>query len=328
MFCFYKGGVVKRRKCLFLVFSLFVTVAPVLSYGSSTSQKRLLRDGFLLEGVDGRLIAADSNEGGPGGSVGWLFEFASAITDGKRQVPAGTRLELLPSAILEQMSDYAQQRPGLDYRLWGRVTKYRGRNYVFPTYFLGLRPMEPEEVESEQPRVEGELSRQGGGEAVESPPVIDERDDVLTLPPEVIEKVKSGRAVQPRSAAPATDAGEPNGSSEPVRQDRPQTLAAVRSRSVQNSVLAGRVGVIRRRFLKDGGVGEQLEFLCEGLGLKVGRTAFGLLPCEALESAERQMAQPHTPRLRVIGIVSEYKGRCYMLLERAVQVYSHGNFTR
>jgi len=318
---------VKRLRCMLLLFSLFVAVTPMVSsYGSSSSQKRLLRDGFLMKRVEGRLIAADSSETGTAGNLRWLFEFASALSDGKGRVPPGTRLELLPSAVLEQMSNYAQQRPGLDCRLWGRVTKYRGKNFVFPTYFVGLRPTESEQVESDQPRAEEDLSRQESGEHGESPPVIDEPNDVLTLPPEVLEKLKSGRVVQPRRTAP--DANEPNRSSEPARDDRAQTLPAVRSKSVQNSVFAGRVGVIRSGPLKDGGVGEQLQFLCDGFGLKVARTAFGLLPCEALELAERQLSQPHTPRLRVIGIVTEYKGRCYMLLERAAQVYSYGNFTR
>ena len=55
-------------------------------------------------------------------------------------IKAGTRLELLPSSALERMTADRKTRTTATYRLWnGRVTKYKGRNYIFPNFFLYIR---------------------------------------------------------------------------------------------------------------------------------------------------------------------------------------------
>jgi hypothetical protein len=64
----------------------------------------------------------------------------------------------------------------------------------------------------------------------------------------------------------------------------------------------------------------------------VQQATFRLLPCQVLEQAELQSAtgglRSDQIRLKIAGIITEYKGDKYLLLQRATRVYSHGNFGR
>ena len=116
-----------------------VAVAPVrTSKGAGTARKTPLRDGFVLTGVDGKLTSTDSNDiwfqDSNEGCRRWFFEFDSDIS----VIKAGTSLELLPSSTLEKMTADVEKHSGASYKLWGRVTKYKGRNFIFPIYFLPL----------------------------------------------------------------------------------------------------------------------------------------------------------------------------------------------
>jgi hypothetical protein len=127
---------------------LAVFLASVLMTSGLAAEKGgriLLRDGFALRGVEGKLIKQDPNQTSQGKSIGllatedaWFFEFGSAVSDGKGVLAVGTKLTLLPSATLEQMIADANDRPVRSYRLWAQVTQYRGNNFVFCNYFLPL----------------------------------------------------------------------------------------------------------------------------------------------------------------------------------------------
>ena len=58
------------------------------------------------------------------------------------ELKAGQSLELLKSATLEKMIEDAKTRLEADYRLWGKVTKFEGKNYIFAVYFLALRKID------------------------------------------------------------------------------------------------------------------------------------------------------------------------------------------
>jgi hypothetical protein len=48
-----------------------------------------------------------------------------------------------------------------------------------------------------------------------------------------------------------------------------------------------------------------------------------------LELAEqRQSAVPEPVRFKIAGIVTKYKGKNYLLLQKVTRVYSHQNFDR
>ncbi len=96
----------------FLVLAFSVSVALGVSGFDTTITREppLLRDGFVLRGVDGKLS-------GPNSNGAWHFEIASDVNDYRAVVEAGTKLELLPSSALEKMIADAKMRSEMTYRL-------------------------------------------------------------------------------------------------------------------------------------------------------------------------------------------------------------------
>jgi hypothetical protein len=242
-------------------------------------RKITVRDGFVLAGVDGKVTKADSNEK-------WLFEFDSDVSDNKSQVYAGANLELLPSATLEKMAADMGDRTTTSYRLWGKVTKYKDRNFIYPIYFLPLSKVEqtkqpiPQKSQQQQPQL-----------------TINEPDDALVLPQEIIAKLKTKKTFQPKQLQKGLE----------LKQD---------------CILPERTGFITE---KNG----KLVFELDALGKNIQKISFQLLPCQALERLQQtQTAEPDAIRFEIAGIVTKYKGRNYLLLQRAIRAYSHDNFGR
>jgi hypothetical protein len=129
-------------------------------------------------------------------------------------------------------------------------------------------------------------------------------NDVVTLPKEMIEKLDS------------TKIGRRTPETGPGRKGLPLK---------RDSILVNRIGVLQgqRRWapcVKRG-------FGFDAFGRNIRTTSLGLLPCEALERAERkQSAEVDRLRFKITGIATGYKGRRYLLLHKATRVHSHGNF--
>ena len=284
--------------------AFLVAAVPITSgFSAGQAHKNLLLDGSVLRGVDGKLTAHDSNEGSQKNAEKWFFEFDSDVSDGRGRVKSGTSLELLPSAALEKMTADAKKRSGADYRLWTRVTKYRGRNFLFPTDFLPLgKEVKAQSVISQKSQQqENKPAEIPPAEGVKREPAINEPNDVLAIPQEVIEKLTTRKIG--RKTAPTKRLGKGLG----LRQD---------------SILADRIGYIHD-------LGEDVNVVLDALGRKAGQVSFHLLPCEALERAEQQQSTELDPmRFKIAGIVTKYKGNHYLLLQKATQVYNHGNFGR
>ena len=130
----------------------------------------------------------------------------------------------------------------------------------------------------------------------ETRPTINEPNDVLAIPKEIIEKLKPRRIVRTAQLRKGLE----------LKQD---------------FILADRTGFIA----KQGDSG--LVFVFDALGRNVRQASFGLLPCQALERAQRTQSVETEPlRFKIAGILTEYRGDYYLLLQRAIQVYSHENF--
>jgi hypothetical protein len=298
--------------------------------------KPLLRDGFILRDVAGTLVRQSTEP--PDSNDVWLFELSSDVNDfgprrpdgnsapstGSGQTPsgsilkAGTRLELLRSSTLERMAaDTAKisnlkfeisdssRRAGPAYLLNGRVTKYKGRNFIFPDYFLPLRP------EKAKPEV-----RDANVPASRWMMAIDEPNEAVALPPGFIEKLRARR--EKETGAADVQMNEP----QRPAADGNAAGATPYTRNL-DSILVERTGFLVQR--PQGG----LVFSLDALGRNIQHEAMRLLPCEALEAAEReQSARPDPMRFRIGGIVTTYKGGSYLLLQKAIRIYSHGNFGR
>jgi hypothetical protein len=301
---------------------LLSAVLIVSAFGADTTAESLLRDGFGLAGVDGGLVRQDSNSG----AELWFFRLQADVNDGRSQVGTGTSLQLLPSSTLEKITIDAEARVEKSYKLWGRVTKYKGRNFIFPAYFLplakasepGAPPLEkphegtkegkptgaPNSIPAEHTEEDPNL---GDSTGTEQGPAFYDSNDVLPIPKEMIERLKA----KPRRPVKRTD------------------IEAVKVASVKPPkrgpihVLVDRTG-----FLLEEDEG-WFVFGLDALGRNIQKRSLHLLPCYVLERTERKQADEAEPlRFKIAGIVTKYKGREYLLPERAVQVHSHESFGR
>jgi len=289
--------------------AFFISVVPIVSGSRAAKSARiLLRDGFAVTGVDGRLVIHDSNEANPKFSFDrWFFELDSDLSDSRGIVKAGASLELLPSSALEKMIADANNRTGTSYRLGGRVTRYRAKNFIYPTYFLPLTKTKkpPSSTSQKSPQQE-------------TRPTINEPNDVLTIPKELIEKLpdrkkgidhrkrQEGKAIKTKSTEGGR-AGKPG-----LKQD---------------FILVDRTALFRDSAHGAQDTWREVGFVLDALGRTKAKISLRLLPCQALEQAQReQSAEPDALRFKIAGIVTTYKGKQYLLLQRATRVYSHGNF--
>ena len=297
------------KKFTISLLAFFISAVTTTS-GFSAEQKSqmLLRDGFVLTGVNGKLVPHESNEVSPEFTQDRrFFEFDSDFSNGRGLIKAGARLELLPSSVLERMISDANNNPNISYRLTGRVTRYRGKNFIFPTYFLPLAKTKKPQFSTPQKSPQREKQ-----------PAINEPNDVLTIPKELIEKLPD-RKTRIDLRKRVQDSGEPGAKTGDKRKSRP----------VQDSILADKCGFIHDAANETGVTWRQVRFALDALGRKESKTSLRLLPCQALEQAQRkQSAEPDPLRFKMAGIITRFKGKDYLLLQRATRVYSHGNFPR
>lgn len=298
---------IKKLTISYLV--LFINgVAIASGLNPSKSRQTLLQDGFILTGVDGRLVTGDSNEAKPNSALErWFFEFESNFSNGRGLIKAGTRLELLPSLVLERMIADANDGPDANYRLGGSITQYRGKNFIFPTYFLPL-------AKTKKPK----LSPLEKSTQQENRPKINEPNDVVKIPKELLDKLTNRKKTIDHTTRPENTEEI---KSEPGRKTKP--------RPKQDSILADRCGFIRESERPPKDTWRKLSFVLDALGRTEPKTSLHLLPCQALEQAQhKQSAAPEMLRFKIAGIVTTFKGKKYLLLHRTTRLYSHGNFTR
>jgi hypothetical protein len=286
---------------------LFINVVAMASgFNPSKPQKMLLRDGTVLTGADGRLVTGDSNEAQQNPThERWFFEFESDFTVGKFLLKEGTRFQLLPSSVLERMIADANNGSDKSYRLGGSLTQYRGKNFIFPTYFLPLAKTKKSELPT------SEKSPQQ-----ESRPKINEPNDVVTIPKELLDKLSDRKRTIDHTIKPENE--------EEIKTD---ITRKTNSRLKRDSILADRCGFIRQPSYGKQDSWRKVSFVLDALGRTEPKTSFHLLPCQALELAQRtQAAAPDTLRFKIAGIVTTFKGKKYLLLHRTTRLYSHGNF--
>lgn len=286
------------RSSVILVLTLFISLSLALAasaVGAATARRALLRDGFGLAGVDGKLTPADGNDR-------WSFELDSDLSDDKSVIEAGSVIELLPSAALERMIADANDRSSASYRLWGRVTKYTGKNFIFPVFFLPLS-----KVKQPQPQQSQQQEKQA----------VNEPNDVLTIPDEIVKRLKARKIIRTEQLKKGLELKQ-----DCILADRTGFISPIASRDAYRAKVKWKKEEVKTQAAR-------YEFVLDALGRNIQRISFSLLPCQALEQArQKQSAEPDLLRFKAAGIVTRYKGRHYLLLQRAVRVYSHENFDR
>ncbi len=219
-----------------------LVLAVLLSSSASRAGVKgegLLRDGFALTGVEGKV---STHKGGDDSRYirfeqdgVWLFELGVDVNDYNSVAKGGTKLQLLPSTALEKIIADVKEHPDGAYRLWGRITKYRGVNYIFPEFFLSVVKLQPVEVERQvepneaappvsdvrekpaepnepnkpppqkepnEPAKQTTPASPTRAEEIELREALTDPNGVLNLPQEVLEKLKGKKIVVPRKIEP------------------------------------------------------------------------------------------------------------------------------
>jgi hypothetical protein len=161
------------KKLTILIPVLLITFGRSELCTAATKHKpKLLRDGFVIAGLDGELVRA-------GEDGEWFVKFDEAIADDKGQIKAGQLIQLLPTSTLEKIAAAVEKDSSTGIRLWGRVTRYENRNFIFPAYFLPLAEARPERP---APTIPAESN-------------INEPGDTIVLPEDVLQKLRPRRLV-------------------------------------------------------------------------------------------------------------------------------------
>jgi hypothetical protein len=290
---------------IFFAIHSFQTVSGRVSVGDKKPRQILLGDGFVFSGIDGQVKCPGSNDV-------WLFELDKDLSDDRGIVKAGTSLRLLPSSTLEKLIADISRRSAARYRLWGRITKYKGTNYIFPTYFQPVSKLADTRSSGKQDSA-----------AERTAPGVNDPNDVLTMPKEVFEKLKS--------ADVKTDVFV-----QPIQDD--VRAAMDDGRRTKNEgrdlILTDRNALLVMQDTTPGSAGEIFDFndlilALDAVGRNMPQERFRLLPCEVLEQIQQvQAAAPDAVRFKAAGIKTRYKGREYLLLHKAIRIYNYGNFGR
>jgi hypothetical protein len=268
------------KKVLFIWLLIFPVLAN-LCFGQH--QAGLVSDGFLLSGVEGKVICDDLQQQ-------WFFEFAGDVNDNLNRVNAGMMLQLLASSALEKLCIDVNERAEPSYRLWGRVTKYKNQNFIFPSYFYPLAKAKIPQS-NEEPGQTRNIE-----EKPEQQITINEPDDSVVIPSEILQKLSGRKIVR----------------TEPVREKFDVQI---------DTVISDRMAVLMES--SDG----NFVFVLESLGRNISDISLKVLPSQALELTEQiQASESERTHFKISGLLTKYKGEFYLLLQRASRVYSYQNF--
>lgn len=237
--------------------------------GAAKIKIKPLRDGFSLDGVDGEVVQKANN---------WFFVPLETLTDDEGIVKAGSKLEFLPSSGLERLIQQKTSAGGKSFRIWGTVTQFENKNFIFAAYSLPIT-----EANEAPPRLEN-VKMTGPNE----PNVIPE--DVMEI----------------------------------LRPRRVVNLAKLKKGpgSKQDSITAGRTGFLQEN--KDGFI-----FAFDAIGRNVDTTSFPLLKCSLVERMrDATEKSPEKLRYKMVGIITKYQGKYYLLPQWVTRQYSNGNFRR
>ncbi|GAG25904.1 unnamed protein product, partial [marine sediment metagenome] len=223
-----------------------------LAQSDGSNKLQLLTDGFALAGVDGKLITKEAGQL-------WFFKLDSDLSEDKNVVKAGSLIELLPSSALEKAIASKKERPGSDYRLWGQVTKYKDKNFIFPRYLLPLSKEQTPSHNSSQERTPVEQPQKLVSKQ-QSKLAINEPNDMLTMPEEVLDKLKTRKIIRTDRQRKST----------PVLKSVSGPINELELE--RDSILADRTAVLVERS------DSRPEFILDAIGRNVPHVSFQLLP--------------------------------------------------
>ena len=393
----------KKYEILFLTFIASILLSTA-AFGAVAADIVLVREGSGIVGMEGEvsLIKADANNAGDymhfeGDDIG-LFRLGSDVNDYQNVLGAGAQLQLLPSTALEKMTADFEDHPESTYRLWGRITKYKGANYIFPGFVLPIVEMAPIEIkvpieaaEANEPAPvevnpppepnEAEIANEPTDKVepnepaddqnakaisppltkVVTPDLLNDPNGILDIPQDVLDKLNSKKIMLPRKMKPRVKQAprkleprkvvlpkkikdeakseEPKKESDSAQKTLDSTKNDTAPTKETTSIVEKKPDSFARPAMKlDTALADRTAnlikqddgkfvFLLDALGLTAGKTSLQVLPCEVLELTELRVGEVLNPiRFKIAGIQTKYKGKDYILLQKATRVYGHGNF--
>jgi hypothetical protein len=161
---------IKNWKIIFLL-----AVGILITTGTATGiaqDEQFLKDNAIIDGIEGKLISDTKDK--------WLFEFDTDVNDGREISKTSEPIEMLKCSTLERMVEDSKGRSEARYRLWGKITKFDDKNYIYATYFLALRKLEkPAEKQTQ----------------LESVKPINSPNDILKIPEEITSKLRQSEVL-------------------------------------------------------------------------------------------------------------------------------------
>ncbi len=285
------------KRVVFILFSVLIAGGSAFAATPDNEREKRsipLRDGFVFIGVNGLVRAqADGQADGQ----------ANRLADDK-----GGRWVFVPD---EQISDgRGQAGPGSELEILPSSTLEKLMRTMGSEESLGVR------LTARVTLYEGQnfifpvlFIPTSGGEKIET-------DDV----PDPKQQDKE----QPRANDPNDASIIPAYILKRLKPERVVDLSKIKQQvGIDNdAVLVSRTGFIE-------GPGGAEVFSFDAFGRGIDDVQFVLLKNTMLQQTELQLSLLSSRRrYRVAGIVTRYKGQYYLLLQRAVRTYTHGNFTR
>ncbi|MEN6386295.1 MAG: hypothetical protein ABFD79_14010 [Phycisphaerales bacterium] len=227
-----------------------------------------IRDGFMLDGLDGKI----TNQGDK-----WLFTVYEPTTDGKGFLTSPA--EILPSSMLEKLTSIVTPETA-SFRIWGKLTTYNNKNYIYLSYFLQVVKVSKPDVNEPN-----------------AAPEYKDMNETQIIPDEALALLKPTRVIN------LTELRKPMG----VDSD---------------GILANRTGFLEKSK-------EDCYFGFDAMGRNIDLLQLPLLKCQVLEDIEKEQKASAFPlRFKIFAIVTKYKNKNYLLLQRATRTFTHGNLAR
>ncbi len=286
-----------------VMFVAVLSAAPVFSAQKQQTEPKktppaLVSESFAFIGIEGVAKKVESSDK-------WFFTPDSDAANEVEVFKAGTSIELLPCSTLEQIAANSTDGTAA-IRIWGRTTRYSNKytltrktsvNYLKskvpaqkPTDNNFLFPVYFIPLNTTDEEAAPEADVEESQEKTDSPAG---KDSIL--PDDVMKLFKPKRVIK-----------------------LTKKIIDVEG----DLVTANRTGFVSFDNKKK-------LFSIDGLGRNVDGIVFNILPCRILETIEKKHAsRAGRLRFKVSGIVTKYKGQYYVLLQRAVRTYNHGNFAR
>jgi hypothetical protein len=226
-----------------------------------------VRDGFILDGVDGKITEVNEQ---------WYFTVFEELADGKGAISPKTPVEILPSSTLEKLSSVVSAEKN-SYRIWGKLTTFGNKNFVYLSYFLPVAPAEePEQQFNEDSN---------------------DANETKIIPEDALLLLKPKRIISLAELKKPIETGD-------------------------DGVLIDKTGFLKTT--KDG-----LYFGFDEMGRNINLLQLPLLQCEELERIAKEQKDTVMPlRYSISAIVTRYKDRNYLLLQRAARTYNYGNLVK